>query len=108
MSRSNHFLQKNDLFSILYYILFIMKQSLITDWFSSVSNNQEDLEIDLEEIDDGYETPDELNVIDFEESPSPSSRDGVFGLNVLNHRHEELLQNPLYDGYNEDSMNSDI
>tara|TARA_B100000927_G_C16206131_1_gene365618 strand:- start:118 stop:396 length:279 start_codon:yes stop_codon:yes gene_type:complete len=92
-----------------------MKQSLITDWFSSVSNNQEDPEIDLEDnnfvinqVDDGYETPDELNVIDFEESPSPSSRDGVFGLNVLNHRHEELLQNPLYDGYNEDSMNSDI
>ena len=88
-----------------------MKQSLITDWFSSVSNNQEDPEIDLEEGEQFVNQDNNnhyMNVFDFHDLPSPSSRDGLFGLNVLNHIHQELQMNPSYDGYNEDSMNSDI
>ena len=92
-----------------------MIQTLITDWssnvFFSINDDTSSLVSDSDEMSDddvlsGYQTPPPNDDIVVDDTPSPNWNEGMFGENVLNHRLDELQQNPNYDGYNDDSMDN--
>ena len=58
------------------------------------------------EVSEGYLTPPpDDSIVEIEKNtPSPNWKNGKFGENVLDHKWEQSLKNPEYDGYNSEDM----